>query len=221
MDGLPYNSLEDQQKFLKEEYSEERLKKIKQYGSIFVDGYHSKYLGKHPYRISTRKQTFYKPSLDSRIFQANHQHLFDINDVNVSKCVVTKGCYHTNKSTLIAQLIPQEETVLSGLPSTEAMKILEPHVMNVLRKLQIETIATPVKSDMCKVGYNSKTYPGFHYDAYGDMRTKTEAIIDAFKIASKRWDRIEKGKFKREEIFPSLYAIGARNKRDYTYEEGE
>lgn len=67
--------------------------------------------------------------------------------------------------------------------------------MNVIRKIGIKTLLTCMKSDMCRVAYNSNTYPGFHYDAYLGTQQKNKAALDAIKTASKRWGIIERGNF--------------------------
>lgn len=69
--------------------------------------------------------------------------------------------------------------------------------------------------------YNKDTYPGFHYAEYLGKGKKEQCVFEALKVASKRWDIVSSGNFSRDNIFPSLYMIGARNKRDYDYDSFE
>ena len=45
--------------------------------------------------------------------------------------------------------------------------------------------------------------------------------MNAVEAAASRWDTIQQGKFSHIDLLPSMYSIGARNKRDYDYEEFE
>lgn len=190
-------------------------------GGLEVDGIHSFRIAKHPIRNRSRPQKFSKPSIYSTNFYQNFKEIFNEYEIDVDKCVVVNGCWTTNKHTLQKQLIPRITNEFSALPNKRTLRKLEKAAKTVLRKLKIETLPACNMEDMLFTHYNKDTYPGFTYSEYGLAHTKSECLEAAFKVAQARWKRIEKGDFSRNEIFPSLYTIGARNKRDYSYDEYE
>jgi len=51
---------------------------------------------------------------------------------------------------------------------------------------------------------------------------KKDCVLDALKLAKERWEYIENSEeVTRAKLKPSIYSIGARNKRDVSYEDGE
>jgi len=223
-DGLPYLRTSEAAKLsnldAKNTWGEDfKYKYVK--GGLIVNGVHSFRVCKHPIRNATRPQRFQKPALSSSIFYNNCKEIFDSYDINVDKCVIVAGSWTTNKHTLQQQLIPENNTEFCSLPSAKVQKKLHNAVRIVLRKLKIETLAKCEKGDMLFSHYNKETYPGFIYDQYGLKNKKKDCLEEALELAEVRWDRIAKGNFSRNDIFPSLYTIGARNKRDFTYEEQE
>jgi len=74
---------------------------------------------------------------------------------------------------------------------------------------------------MLYMSYNKDIYAGFRFDQYLFKNKKSEALDDAMRLALYRWKRIEKGNFRTDIIIPSIYTIGARNKRDFNYENGD
>lgn len=196
-------------------------RKLRRHGDLYVDSYNSLKIGKHPIRNSTRPQKFSKPPIESSIFYNQNKALFDEFDVNVDRCVISKGCWHTNKSTLQRQLISEIEGEYSRVDKGMNIRMFDRSARNVIRKLGIETLPTCGKEQIFYTSYNAETYAGFRYDQYLKKTKKKEALLDAVKLAVKRWDRIEAGNFSRNDIMPSIYTIGARNKRDFSYEEDE
>lgn len=72
--------------------------------------------------------------------------------------------------------------------------------------------------------FNGSTLSGYTYENYLLKRTKDKAVSSAYLIAKRRWDNIEYASrnnttISRDNIIPSLYSIGARNKREYDYED--
>jgi hypothetical protein len=203
-DGLPHNT----------------LNKSGTSSGLRADNKNSKYLGKHPIRNATRPQKFMKPNINSSIFYNNFIELFKEYDVNVDRCVISRGCWHTNKHVLQRQLVPEIEGDFSKIKKVD-IKFFDRHARNVIRKLRITPLPKCKKHDIVFSSFNRDTYPGLRYDQYLYKYTKKAALIDAYRIAAERWDTIDKGKFRRKDIIPSIYTIGARNKRDDTYTDDE
>jgi hypothetical protein len=222
-EDLPYLLKISEEEYLNELIPERDAEnKIEKQGVFYVDNVNSKFLGKHPLRNNTRPQKFSKSCIDSSIFYNRNKEMFDSREMFVDRNVIMKGCWHTNKHTLQRQLIPNSSSKFSGLPTKDNIKALMPAVRRTLKKLKIVELPACSKEDMVFTQYNKTTYPGFSYDNYAFMRNKEQAVFAALEVASERWERIEKGNFSRKDIFPSLYTIGARNKRDYRFEdEGE
>jgi hypothetical protein len=214
-DGLPY--FVEQDPF--PEYKEDKT--IRNVGNMYYDGINSTYLGKHPLRNSTRPQKFIKPNETFLSFCFEYVEIFDEFDIPFERCMVNRGCWHTNRYTLQRQLIPEFDSEFNKMPDKKTSKRLESSVRNVIRKLKIETLPKCTKSDLLKVSYNRDTYAGFHYDAHLNNQPKKKVVFNALSAASKRWNIINNGNFSHNDIMPSLYTIGARNKRDYTYSDGE
>lgn len=193
---------------------------------IFVDGYHSKYLGKSPIRNGTRKQKFRRPPNESFFkYELNHQ-IFDEFDIDVEKCVIIDGCFETNKHTLKAQLLPVVGTVESTMhPDEENMSIFDETAKVVFRKLKnLGMLEKQQFADVYQTEISPNKKPGFRYEEEFKQATKTEALKTALKISKQRWNYAEKEeitKIKRDEMFPGVYTIGARAKRDYTYDDME
>lgn len=190
-------------------------------GTLYIDNKHSFYVGRHPLRNSTRPQKFSIPNEEFMNFCIKNSNLFDVYELDYSRCVVNRGCWHTNKHTLQAQLVPVEQNEFTDMPSMKTLKKFKNAIRNSIRKLNIVTLHKRGRDDMLTTSLNRDTYPGFHYEAYLKRLSKADSVLDAMELAYRRWDRICSGPFSREEIYPSIYTIGARNKRDYTYDDGE
>lgn len=121
-DGVPYFSKLKSNEIL---FPEEDVgSKYFRAGEMYVDNINSFRLKKHIIRNKTRYQTFVKPNEHFTNFYNQNKLLFDEFDINVDKCVISKGCWHTNKHTLQSQLIPTIKNEFTGLPSKETLNKL-------------------------------------------------------------------------------------------------
>jgi hypothetical protein len=193
---------------------------------IYTDGYNSKYLGKSEVRNGTRKQKFRKPPTSSLIKYVLNKEIFDEFEVDVNKCVIVDGCFETNKQTLKSQLIPASpEGVFTRYPTVKNLELFDDTVKTIFRKLKnIGIIDVQTFDDVYLTEISPNKKPGFRYEEEFRQTTKTEALPTALKLARKRWDYASKSTVKiidRNKIKPGVYTIGARNKRDYTYENME
>ena len=73
----------------------------------------------------------------------------------------------------------------------------------------------------CK--FNAKTYPKFVYNEYLRSSIKKEVFENTSKMGYARWNRIEnatsaKRVVRKNQIFPSTYSIGIRNKKRVWYD---
>lgn len=201
-------------------------KRVKNVGKLRTDSTSSFYLGRHIVRDGDRVQKFYRSG--DPFLEYYHQHSADFNKfgINVDKSIVVGGCFKTNKETLQRTMTPDKNTLLSQYPNNKIFKKLFPAVRILLRKLKIKTIDASCIDDMVLFPYNKDTYAGFTYDKYLHKRTKGECFNDALYMAERRWKNIDKRTKKgetveRKDLYPSTYTIGARNKRDYDYAEGD
>lgn len=207
------------------------IKKVssKNEGDVLSDGYNSFTIGKGSIRNATRKQKYKKPPLDATIQYAQNKDIFDSFECDVEKAIIINGCYHSNKYTLIRQLTPEN---LDGdhylYPNIENLQKFDDSIRVLLRKIKnYETIEQFSIDDMLDCEFDGAKKPGYTYEEEFGLNTKEESVQAAYKIARKRWKYASKFSGKdissldRSKIFPGYYTIGARNKRDATYEEGE
>lgn len=194
-------------------------------GDMEADGLNSYYLGRHIIRDGDRPQKIRRAS--DPMFECYHlnKKIFKNSDVLVDRSVSMTGCFKSNKITLQRTMIPETSSGTS-LPSMASIKMYSKAIKTAIRKLNIKTLSKCKKEDMNYLSFNKNTYPGFYYDKYHDCKTKLEASGIAMKVARERWSRISKAsktktKLKRNKIFPNTFVVGARNKRDYHYEDGD
>lgn len=201
-------------------------KKGKFCGDLEADEKNSFYLGRHIIRSGDRPQS-YSRSPDPMIeFYEQNKSLFKEFNVDVDKAVVINGCFKTNKITLQRTMIPETNSEFAGLPSMKLIKKKEVAIKSVIRKLKIPQLPKASVEDISNCTFNLKTFPGFHYKEYFNCDTKEKALDIAHEVAKRRWENIEKANeqqrnVRRNEIFPNTFVVGARNKRDYFYEDGE
>lgn len=207
-DGLAYNILDlDKTKLLK------------------ADNYNSVYLGKCKIRNATRRQKFRKPNYNCSLKFHKHKEVFEEFKINVDKCVIIDGCYETNCHTIQKQMVPEEVGKFSEYPNLDGVSFLFPTIKAVFRKLrQIGRFQKQEFDDVYNTEISVKKKPGMRYEECYKYKTKEEALETALKIAEKRWNYLDTTKtelIKRSEMFYGVYTIGARNKRDYDYDDGE
>jgi hypothetical protein len=189
---------------------------------VHVDSINSVRLKKHPIRNGTRNQKFSKAPFYCSVFFNEYREYFEKYDIDVDRSITAHGCWRTNKHTLQDQLVPETTGPFSDTDVDLDLSIFNDAARNTIRKLKIETLCTCVKENILTNSYNKNTYAGFTYDQLLFKPKKKDCIDEAVKLASKRWDIISNSKvIKRNDIFPSLYTVGARNKRDHTYDDFE
>jgi hypothetical protein len=193
---------------------------------IRVDGFNSIMLGKSSIRNSTRPQKYVKPSYHASIKYCQNERIFDAFDINCGKCVIVKGCYNTNKHVIQRQLVPESTSQkATEYPTVENLSPFEGSVKTLFRKIKgIGVLDAMEFEDVMHTEISPSKKPGFRYEEEYGLRTKRDALSLALKLAKKRWSYASSKKtetIKRVDILPGVYTIGARNKRDYTYTDGE
>jgi hypothetical protein len=200
--------------------------KILTEGDLQADGVHSMFLGRHIIRNGDRQQRLVRTYDPMSEFYHLNDELFKACDVDVDQNVVMGGCFKSNKETLQRTMVPDIECEVSGLPSMSKIKIFESAIKSAIRKLKISELGKCFEEDLNLTAFNSKTFPGFHLNAYMGHKDKASAASDAMFLAKKRWKVIERSAkkntpLKRNKLFPNTYVVGARNKREYHFEDDE
>jgi hypothetical protein len=159
-------------------------------------------------------------------FYHYNKDLFVDNNIFVDKNVTMGGCFKSNKETLQRTMVPDIICPTSGLPTFGKIMKFSSSIKSAIRKLKIRRLAKCSIEDLDFVSYSKKTYPGFTYKEYFDFETKEKAASAALSVAKLRWKKISDcakigKKLKRNKIFPNTFVVGARNKREYFYEDDE
>lgn len=191
-----------------------------------VDNINSFYLGRHIIRNGDRNQVISRAQDPMSQFYHLNKPLFDSHKVFVDKNVVMSGCFKSNKVTLQRTMIPEILNDVSTLPTFKSIKVFDKAISIAIRKLKISQQAKVFKDDMLLSSFKGDTYPGFRYKEYFNQKNKNEACLSALEIAKARWDEIsnsfiEKRPLQRKSIFPNTYVVGARNKREYDYQDDD
>lgn len=198
-------------------------------GDVVADNYNSINLGFGPIRNATRKQKYKKPPLHANIEYAINKDIFDAFECDVERAVVIDGCYRSNKYTLIRQLTPEN---LDGThykhPDCETLSKFDETIKAVIRKLSCyDMLETCAFEDVLNCEFTGEKKAGYRYEEEYGLNTKESAVTIAYSLAKKRWNYVSQflskkdSSFERKKIYPGYYVIGARSKRDATYENGE
>jgi hypothetical protein len=195
-------------------------------GDLDADGCNSFYLGRHVVRNGDRPQTSRRTPDPLSEFSHLHKPVLDELGIDVDKIVTINGCFKTNKSTLQRTMIPPTYSKFSGRPCVKIIKKKELSIKSAIRKLKIPQLSKCELDDIYLSKFNLKTYAGFTYDEYLNLPTKKEALNEALLIAKDRWSNItlantKKKNICRNEIFPHTFSVGARNKREDSYKNGD
>jgi hypothetical protein len=188
---------------------------------VVTDGYNSLFMGKSEIRNATRNQRIRKVNERCIHEYIENKEIFDEYDVNVSRAVIVEGCYETNRITLQRQALPESTGEFNRHPTNENLCIFDDVVKVIFRKLRMPIFSRCGIEEMLLENVAVRKKPGYRYEAMYNMQTKGEALHTAYTVAVKRWNNIERGWNDRREIIPGVYTVGARNKRDHTYEDGE
>jgi hypothetical protein len=197
----------------------------KEYTVLKADNYNSYFLGKSKIRNSTRPQSFRKANWRCNYLYHSFKKVLEDYDVDVDKCVIVTGSYDTNQHTLQRTMIPEVEGKFSEHPNPENVKIFQNVIKVMFRKMKMYgKLETPSFDSVYHTRISKDKKPGFRYEECFKMHTKKDALPSALKIAKVRWDYLSNTRItdlKRENMCFGVYTIGARNKRDHTYEDDE
>jgi len=190
------------------------------------EGVNDVYLGESEIRFGSRRQTGRKQHISSNYYYSTYKHVFDEYEINVDKCVIIDGCYDTNVQTLKRTLNPE---VIGEHSGKSSYKFIKKTLFSTIRALfrKLKYIPTFPNLDVscilnCRISKNTK--PGYRFEELMYKKTKGEAINLAYNLAVKRWNVLNAtsiNEIKHENIFLGAYTIGARNKRDFDYDDNE
>jgi hypothetical protein len=192
--------------------------------ALKADGVNGIYMGKSSIRFGTRDQTIYKPHISANFFYHKYNDIFDKYQLDVDRCVVVNGSYHTNVHTLKRTLNPECVGRHSSHPDFEFIKdTFFPTIRVLFRKLKYIPTFPALKSDCmlyCKL--NAKTKSGFRFEEIYLKYKKGEAIKLGHDLAKKRWAVLDgKEEIRHDNIYPGVYTIGARGKKEVEYDNDE
>lgn len=185
----------------------------------------AKFMGLHAIRNGNRPQTYNKPNIFGVDFYHTNKPIFENFDIDISDDIIVNGNFETNKHTIQEQMdgVNYDRSVL---PKKRHFKENKEVIKNVIRKMEIKTLPAPTKGEMAYTYFNEDTKPGIRYEFFFSKHKKKDCRGIAQHVANSRWDAIEarskKGQMiKRQDISPSIYTIGARNKREEEPIDGE
>lgn len=183
-------------------------------------------LGRHIVRNGDRQQYSRRTPDPLSEFANMHKPILDEFGIDIDKVVTINGCFKTNKSTLQRTMIPPSNSPFSSKPDIKLIYKKELAIKSAIRKIKIPQLAKCELDDIYTTKFNLNTYAGFTFDEYLDKPLKRDALDDALIIAKKRWQNISKANnesrcITRNEIFPHTFSVGARNKREDSYENGD
>lgn len=200
---------------------------------IRSDGVNSFSCGKIFIRKGTRPQGYFKVSQNAADFYNLNKDVCLNYEVDADKCVVVKGCFDTNKHTLQRTAIPVDiRDDLKVLPTYKDFLNSKKAIMATIRKMKIEELSCPQFTESLYSHFKKESLPGFTQQYINGINTKAAAFKTS-SIAAKdiysTLDKISKASHSQlvnEFIInkpktKGLYTIGARNKRDLTYDEME
>lgn len=196
-------------------------------GDFHYDMKNSKYLGRHPYRVGSRGQKYAKVGDPMFEFFHSNRAVFDSVDINLDDYLIMSGSYESNKHVLQRTMIPEEGVPTPDEIDDDFLSEYDSIVKSVLRKIiNFPSLFDPTYSEFENVYFNKDSSAGFHYQHMLGLKNKEEAFDSAMCVAKAKWNYIEttcrlNSELKRDNLFPSTYTIGARNKRDVIKEDGE
>jgi hypothetical protein len=225
-------------KFLKKKFVKSSLKYvfnehltpalIREEKSLFSpDGVNSfRHKEKSDVRIGTRKQKTFQPPEVATDFTSSFPELFSsFEEFDLTKHCVVEGCFESNRHTIQAQMDCKNFNN-SAVPDLVHYNKFEKAIQDTVRKLKISPINGVDITDIQDFDFNLSTKPGYRYEHYLLKQTKAECVKEAVFLAEERYSNIlsasKEGRcIDRNEIYPGVYTIGARNKREACAEAGE
>lgn len=197
----------------------------KKYTVLHADGYNAKYMGKSEIRSATRAQKFRKVNWRCALMYHQFKKVMDEFNIDINKCIIVEGCYRTNVHTLRRTMSPDVKGEFSKYPTDDNIRKLDDAARVVLRKLKMYAVNVIPNFDF--VGgteISVKKKPGYRYEECFVLPDKGSALPYAYELAKKRWEYVTNcniNELRHDKMYPGCYTIGARNKRDYTYEDDE
>lgn len=196
------------------------------FGDLLTNGYHSINVCRHNVRDGDRPQRVFKAPEPMIDFYYSYQDSFNDNEVDVSRGVVMNGCFRSNKETLQRQMIPEIDCEFANHPTMALIRKKKKAIKTVIRKLRIKQLPNCELEDMKFSKFKVNKYSGFSFDKYLWLRSKEKSSDVALKLAEIRWSRIanisNSGRYiSRKYLMPGTYAVGARNKKEYIYDDYE
>lgn len=139
-------------------------------------------------RVGTRPQKYQKPPERAASFFHHNKQLFIDNDVDLDKCVVVNGCFDTNRVILERTAVPDvsDDTAVE-LPNEINMQLMKKAIKSVIRKLNIDTIETPLFNSVLSCKFNSTTKCGFTGEYICGFSNKDAAAQTSVNAAHKIW----------------------------------
>jgi hypothetical protein len=159
--------------------------------------------------------------------------VFQNYEIDIDKNVIINGCFDTNKHTLQKSAVSEDVCYeMSKLPTYEQFKSHKKAIMTVVRKMKIETIGCPRFEDCLMSHFKVDSQPGFTQFMINKNKTKKSAFRTSSRAARVIFNKLDDiARTKRSKLTSEfiknkpkskgLYTIGARNKRDYSYENFE
>lgn len=210
-----------------------RLKLHVNQPEIISDGENSYTCGKIHVRTGSRPQGYFKSPQNACDFYNLNKLLINHYDIDVDRNVIVNGCFDTNKHILQRTAIPENVTKdLARLPTYDDFVSNKNAIMAVVRKMKIEKLSCPQFTDCLMSHFKPDSQPGFTQFVINGKKTKRSAyrtssvaakrifkILD--NIATNKSDILVDEFVKNKPLSKGLYTIGARNKRDYEYEDFE
>lgn len=208
-------------------YSEQVVK------DLMCDNINSYEFGKIHVQDGTRPQKCSKTPHKASEFYNIYKECFNQFEIDADKNVVVSGNYETNRHTLQDTAIPAFEPEEESLyPTIELFESYKPVIMSVVKKLSITQLSSSTISDMDRSYFDPTTHPGFTQQKLCKKNTKEHAFKTSRHVARSIFNQLDKiSKTTRSKLVSNfitkrprtrgLYSIGARNKRDFTYDNYE
>ena len=114
-------------------------------------------------------------------------------------------------------MIPEIQSNFSGHLSMQLIKEKKKAISNIIRKPLINTLLKYDIDSIDATNFDLSIFPGFTYSEYLVNKNTSEAFAVTREVTRVRWKYLDKCG-KRNSIFPSIFTVGAGNKREVTYE---
>lgn len=178
-------------------------------------------------RVNAQPQSFMKPPECATNFYYNNEDVFNEvdNEFILEDHVVSRGGFETNRHTIQRQIDCRN---FSGnhLPNFECYNKVKHAVIDSIRKLKIVDLGEVKIEELRDFDFNLDTLPGYRYQHYLLKNEKRECADEAVYVSERRFKNIIRASKRKEivkhnAIYPGVYTVGARGKREEKPEDGE